>query len=1271
MLKGLLTILLAGSAILFPGGSNDGILHLNFLWNGIKVISTGEKESLNTIDLQGASYLTDFYYLPGFEIKNVEGKIESCEITQWIGDTLTLLEQKIFDRLYQSDIDPIMIKNKNEEGRFSSDLLIFPFALDTIENRVYKITSLQLKYSKAPTSEPKLTTSRKAANEGGTILSTGDWYKIAVVENAVYKIDKSFLENLGMNINTIDPRKLKIFGNGGGMLPQKNDDARPTDLLENAIAVEGENDGKFDNSDFILFYGQNPHKISHDPETGEVIYKHNIYSDTTYYFLTASEADGKRVEALENEGNQFPLIDRFNQLRFHEQNHVNILKSGREWYGELFNGASVKDFDFDIEGAIPGSTLHVETSVLGQSYGQSSMEVIVNNEKTGEISLSPIIDSRYSLKGIERAESFSYTLKDNENAQANIRLKYNPAPGLRSVALLNYITLTYERKLLLNGENINFHSLKSLENTKSTFRLDGMSSLHSIWDVTDPFEPKAQAFSLSGNTGTFGTTTEVLKQFVAFNTQTVGKPLMVGKIENQNLRSQPLPDLIIVSYDDFLPAAERLASHRETYSGLSVLVTTPTKIYNEFSSGAQDVTAIRDFAKYFYDKGNGDKLKNILLLGKCSYDYKNRTPANTNFVPSYSSRNSTDPIQSYSSDDYYGFLEDGKGEWAENYSGDHVLDIGVGRLPVTTLEEAYVVVDKLIYYDTNPSSFGEWRNQITYIAEDGDGNIHQKHAELLSTFADTTYRRFNMNKVYVDAFPYIKSAAGQTAPKVNEAINNVVNKGSLIVNYTGHGSETRWAKKTILDINMINKWSNLDHLPLFVTATCEFGKHDNPNITSGAEYLLLNPNGGAIGLITTSRPVYSNTNYEINLAFYQNLFVPDEQLHDLGTMFKNTKNGSLSGTNNRNFSLLGDPSMTLAFAKNNIEIAAETAGVKSPGDTINALELVKLKGTVKDLNNQEMPHFNGTLTATVYDKLSHLKTLGNNGAPFEYTSRNSIIFKGDVRVKDGTFNIQFVVPKSISYTLEKGKISLYAKSEDLKVDAAGSDLTFTIGGSGPFSPDDTPPEIIPYINDTSFKEKGITGENIIALAKIIDDNGINILNDDLNQGIIIRMDDGDFQYAGDFFKNELDSYKSGWLRYPFSELEEGHHTVVIGAYDTHNNYSESNIEFYVSNSEKFIISDLFNYPNPFSDKTTFTFEHNRAGEDLEYQLVIIDMNGKKVFSSERVTFSSPARIDDIEWNGESSSGKKLEPGMYVYVLSVRSLKDSSNNTVSNKLLIIN
>ena len=538
---------------------------------------------------------------------------------------------------------------------------------------------------------------------------------------------------------------------------------------------------------------------------------------------------------------------------------------------------------------------------------------------------------------------------------------------------------------------------------------------------------------------------------------------------------------------------------------------------------------------------------------------------------------------------------------------------------------------------------------------------------------DTSHQDFNVNKIYMDAFPQAQTPNGESAEAVNQAIEEAIKKGALIINYTGHGSEFRWADETILNHNMINSWDNFDRLPLFVTATCEFGRHDDPKRISGAEKLLTNPNGGAIGLVTTARPVFASKNFILNKAFYEiALELTDSGYPTLGDIFKYTKNDSYTIVANRNFALLGDPSMKLSYPRKNLIITEIAADESAPGDTVHALSTVRMKGAVTSPEGEPILNYHGTAEVTVFDKETTTETLGSEGGrTFTFKERNSVIFRGQASIESGQFEVNFVVPKNINYQTGQGKISLYALSSSGLEDAGGATNSFVIGGSNKSAPfDNTPPKITLYMDDTSFKNGGSTGKNTVLLAKITDKSGINISNTGIGQDISALLNSKEEFVLNDFFKPDVDTYQSGWVRYPIDNLEEGKQTITMKVWDVYNNSSDASLDFYVFDGHRLTLSQVLNYPNPFKESTTFLIDHNQPGATLEVTIRIFDRQGKLVHQILTKYENSPSSIENTTWNGTNGHGIELNSGIYIYQVEVKSLTSGDKNVENKKMILI-
>ena len=1139
----------------------------------------------------------------------------------------------------------------------------------------------------------------KAVFAQNSVLSNGSFYKIAISKTGIHKITFADLQTWGLNPASINPKNIRLYGNQGGMLPQANAATRPTDLQENAILVVGEEDNVFNNDDYILFYAQNADKWQYNTTTLLFEHEKNLYSDKNYYFITISGNAGLRLQTQASISGGTQSINTYDERIFHEIDKNNLLAlatangSGREWYGELFSTTASYDFIENLSGIAPNTDL-VFTSMVASISSKSSntnFSIKLGTQNIGNQLVNDTQLGRYNPQGTNKIDVFRINTNNLSNF-ASFPINYTFANNGNTAArgLLNYYRLQFKRNLALYDNETTFRSVESLSALVADFSVQNIDNNTSIWDISNPVLPQKQNFVLNGNTATFGANTSINplpstlspKEFIVFKGNTFPSPELVGAIPNQNIRSLSAPNLLIITTKDLKVQADRLAQFRRTNDALSVEVVVLEEIYNEFSSGRADVTALRDCAKLLFDK-SPTTFKYLLLFGDASFDYKNLEVLADyrNKVPTYQARESLHPINSYSSDDYYGFLKATDGFWQETANTDeYTMDIGVGRLPVATLAEAEAVVNKLIYYANQPKTYGKWRNKVAFVADDGDFNIHLSQADELANDVDSRYA-FIANKIFVAAYSKQANAnGGQDSPKVKNLLTQAVEQGSLIVNYTGHGGEIGWTEEGILVLNDIVAWRNLNNMPFFVAATCEFGRYDGGQYTSsGAELALLNANGGAIGLVATTRPVFSASNSAVNRAFYtDNVFKPlaDGQMPRIGDVMRKTKNNSLIGTANRNFSLLGDPSMRLAYPEDKVVIKKiNDKDILITQDAIQALAKVKIEGEIQNFAGALNADFNGVLDVVVYDKITVRSTVETPITTFRV--RETKIFEGKATITNGKFMVEFIAPKDINYTNGMGRILFYAQNKALNGlpnrDANGGKNDIIVGGSSPIaSTDDTPPVAELFMNDFSFKNGGLVSKNATFIAKLSDDNGINISDAGVGHSITAYLDDNQDNtfILNDYYTADLDTYKSGILRFPLYDLAVGAHTLTFKVWDTHNNSTGKTISFRVVEKGQLEIINVFSAPNPFSDGETavFYFEHNRAGEDLEVSLEIVNLQGQKVTTSQATILASEARSKAFEWNGKNANGERIANGFYIYHITVKSLLDGATATKIGKIV---
>ena len=1117
-----------------------------------------------------------------------------------------------------------------------------------------------------------------------SVLAQGSWYRICVERDGIYRMGYSELEALGINPSSVVKQNISLFGNGNGMLPEANSADITDDLAENAIYVSGQGSDTFGQEDYILFYGRSPNTwYLEENDEGRLLFRHNIniYTGESCYFLTTDRGEGKRIENRETQPeSNTRQVTVFRDRAFHQRDLVNLIGSGRIWFGEVFDATTSRQFSFDFPNLAAGRQATVEAYMAARSSAQSSFTVSAGDSQR-QMPIIAINPNDYNGFFVRSVNSY-LDFMPSSSGSINVTLNYNrPMAGSRG--WLNYLVVNADRDLRFTGGQMAFRQLDYIKGDEPVeYIIDGAAEGLRVWDVTDSFILREQELNHQGGSVSFTLPADTVREFIAFDGSDFHTPSLKGEVVNQNLHAMKPHDMIIVCPGEMLVHAERLAAYRRENDGLSVGIVTAQQVYNEFSSGSADISAIRNFMKMFYDRaGNGVGMPRYLLLfGNGTYDNKDLLGYGGNLIPTYQSGASYSYRESYMTDDYFGLLADHEGE-----EGHGVLDLGIGRLPVRTPEEAGQLVDKIIRYDKRipelapegdnleysavVSNYADWRNRIVFIADDGDNNRHLIDSEILANSITENNPLFNVEKIYLDAYQQQTMSGGARYPGVNRAINESFNNGAILINYIGHGGVRGLAHQRILTFEDIAGWENRYNMPVFMTATCEFSSFDQPSpeeLSAGVR-IVIKPVGGTVALFTTTRLAWSGNNMTLNRNFMNTTFGSDDgEPLRMGDMIRKAKNASGIGTiprQLRNFVLLGDPSMRMAFPEHRVVTSAMP-------DTIRAYEEVKVSGYVTDNLGNRADDYNGVIFPTVYDKKSSFKTLGNNpgSIPVNFGMRNSVLYKGKASVTDGEFSFSFMVPRDIAYSYGEGKISYYL--DDGNTDGHGYHQDFVIGGTlGGGQTDSEGPLIELYMNDTTFVSGDYTNENPILLAFLHDGSGINMtgsighdivafLNDNINEPIRLTG----------YYQADLDTYKSGRVVYPFRNLEDGHHSLSLRAWDAHNNPSSASIDFVVSSTGSIVLEDLMNYPNPFSHDTWFTFKHNQAFNEVDVQIDIFDMQGRLVNTiTERVN-TSGFRSTPIHWNGMSNSGRSLGNGIYLYRLSISS--PSGQRAVQTEKLVI-
>ena len=1113
-----------------------------------------------------------------------------------------------------------------------------------------------------------------------SVLKDGDIYKIAVSSNGMYKLTYNFLKNeLGMDVDNIDPRQIKLYGNGGGLLPFYAGAERIDDLKENPIRIVGEEDGSFDSGDYLLFYGEGPDKWVYNSSEQEFILQKNIYDSHNYYFLKASSGNGARVVQATAPGSATYTTNSFDDYARLEEEKVNLLYewekgqgSGQSWYGDHFKVA--RQYSYNSAFSFPNlqtnepSRLRASMALRARIASKFFVDVAgTTAESSNASSVSSIGGSEDNTRPYaSRAVLKDTILLNNVNVSLTVRYPYPQGAGDESEGWLDYVQLNVRRALRMEGSQMAFRDQRTLGYPTAAFQLEGAGQGLTIWDITDPLSPALTPAEQNGQQLSFRANTNVLREFIAFYpSEELLSAEAVGKIPNQNIHAIDNVDLVILYHRDFQQEALRLAQHRAEYDGLTVEIVEIEQVYNEFASGKSDPAAIRDFARMLYQRT--ERFRYLVLFGDGSFDARNIYGLGGNFIPTYQ-KESYNPVEAYPTDDFYALLNSED----ENDALDGNLNIAVGRLPAKTPEEAASIVDKIIHYDSSKDVLGDWRNRLVFVGDDNDRSPgysdidHYKDADNIAEELNDTIRYLNLEKIYLDAFPQESTPGGERIPQATEQLNKAIFKGALAVTYLGHGGPKGWAQERVLNITDILGWDNYDQMPIFITATCTFAGYDDPTFTTAGEEVFLNRKGGAIALMTTVRAVYASSNVRMTENALDYMFVRSNNgnVPTIGEAFQRGKNdvsGDFNINNSRKFALLGDPSMKIGLPKYKVATTRIDSKAVDPAqaDTLRALQRVTIEGIVLGLDGELLSSFNGIIYPTIFDKAQTVATLGQgSNSVYNYRIQKNVLFRGRASVVNGQFQFTFVVPRDINYQYGFGKISYYAADETTIEDAAGSYENIIIGGTDPNAlADDRGPKVEVFMNTEDFVFGGITNPSPTLLAVLEDDNGINVVGNSIGHDLegVLNGNTQNTYLLNDFYESELDDYTRGKVRYPLSNLPEGRHNIRIKAWDVANNSAEGYTEFVVAASEEVALEHVLNYPNPFTDFTCFQFDHNLSNQELEVMVQVFTISGRLVKTIQASIFSDGAlrRDDCIEWDGRDDYGDRLGRGVYLYKVKVR------------------
>lgn len=1082
-----------------------------------------------------------------------------------------------------------------------------------------------------------------------SVLADHTWYKIGVTAEGIYALDYDALQTWGVDVQQIQPSRIRMYGNVNGTLPESNDAVRYDDLTEMAIQVTGTSDGSFNEGDSILFFGQGPVNLTWTTEN-RFQYQRNPYSDTTYYFLCVDgDGEGLRIEdhpsvptdAFSARVNSFP------DCYYHESEELSPYASGRVWFGDLFTGQDgYKEFQMDFPGLLASSGMWVETSVMGRCKPSAFYNLTLNGESlVTHQELASYGEHEYGR--VYTVGKMSYPTAEH----INLRYEFDPGEG-NPMLFIDYFVLSFWRQLQYRDHAMAFRVVPVLQTTEtSRVEIEGASASTVCWEVTDPLHPSRQLMEMQDGGSFFGVEGHEERNFQLFDSNGVNAVSSCRRIPNQNLHGLEDAEMIIITPRLFWEQAEALASFHDENDGMTCVLADVDAIYNEFSTGKIDPTALRDLIRMVYLRSEG-RLKYVLLLGKGTHDYRNIKEMHNNFVPTYeNASNPCSEVASMCTDDYFALMDVDEG-----FNCDGKVDLGVGRIPITTPEQGDAVVRKIRHYVDLEATHGAWKNNHLLMA-DNDTKLYSNYAEVLGSIIDTVCPKSTVKKLYLDSYPVVVTPSGVRAPLAHEALMNYFEEGFHVLSYTGHGGIKNLSGEWVLAISDILSLSNFDRLPFIHTATCEFSKFDKTDVVSGGELLLLNPNGGAIALLTTVRPTQPMTNQLMSRSVSSHLYQKNngESLR-FGDFYRIVKSDSLYyRKSNIVYVLMGDPALRMSYPTHTV-LTEEIYGD----------DLITVKGSILDVEGDFDPQFNGILNVRLYDQKSQYTTLGQYDVPIDYAYYNDVLFEGKASVVNGHFELEIPLPTVVSQGNELTRVSYYAYDSIRKIDANGVYDGFQLNIPAEVV-DNQGPDIHLYWNTPEF-ESGDTVSPLGTLyADLYDEHGIYHYNVSIGRDIVMKSNIAGYnnKIMNDCYEPALDDCRRGRITIPFSEMESGVYEFSLKAWDTWNNPTE--VEMVMVVGRNTLLSQIKSFPNPFDGEVFFSFVDGEVTEDLEVQLEIFDVMGRRVAMVHEHTSSVFGEVPLIRWDGRSDGGHVLRAGVYAYKLSVRD-STGKTRTISHRII---
>lgn len=1107
-----------------------------------------------------------------------------------------------------------------------------------------------------------------------SVLSEHTWYRLAVTQEGAYQLDYATLQGMGIDLSALNPDRIKLFGNPSGSLPEKNSETRPDDLTEMAICVTGSDDGSFDPGDLVLFYGQEPTRwVLMDGNKG-YRRERNYYSDTTFYYLCVdSDTDGLRVgeKSTLSIENTTTVISEYLDYVWHEEELFNPYSLGQNWFGEVIaSGDSALVIPFSFPNLVKTKAMTLRLQVLGRIKKDKYLHYdawVNDNHVADNVSIQYYGDHQYGrFSTIEK----QITL-DSDTAM--FKLSFTPFSG--ALLYLDYVEIFGWRQLKRTNDNFLFRLMPNQFGTdKSAVWVQNVSTDFWLWEVSSPLRPMLQDAVVSGNNLVFATDEQTEKRYVLFKPAKARHIASWTALPNQNLHAISQADNLIIASPDLLEQAQELADYHVAKDGLTSVVVDVTQIYNEFSTGTPDPSGIRDFVRMVYLRSAG-QLKYLTLFGRSSFDYRDLKGHGTNFVPTYETLDQPYWELSFAADDYFALMDANEGV---NCKGR--VDIGVGRISVSTVEEAETVLRKIKHYDDLAATHGEWKTDLLLLADD-EILQYVNYIEGNSVIYDTLCPSLTANKVYCGAYPLTSTSSGIVNTGANADLMQALGQGALIFHYNGHGGYKGLTGESVFTNADINALNNYDCMPFVYTATCEFTKFDNPLVVSAGEQMLLNPHGGCVALFSPCRPTYGPHNNLQSRSIIPALLQRDANgmPQRFGDIIRQAKNNLLNFNNqsaladniNIRFLFLGDPLIRFPLPQENIVVTKINGLVVSTSDNtdLHAMSMVTMEGEVRNSNGQLDTSFNGTMWVRFYDQKTKMVVKFSDNSTRSVYCHKDVLYQGQVSVNAGKFSLFFQVPKDIKPGEGTPRFSFYACDTLRGIDAMGKFDELVLGGNDPaMVPDDEGPKISFYWNTPDFENGQSVERQGVLYADLYDAQGIYHYGYSLGRDIVMNSNFAACNHIilNDRYEPVMNDYRRGRIALPLSGLGPGTYEFTLKVWDTQDNASEASLWFVVD--DDLFLSQVHNYPNPFNDETRITLKHDGEDGNFDVNIEVFDILGRSVQHIYKKVSASGGVIEPIRWDGCGYSGSPLRSGVYLYRLT---LTDETGyfRTVSQRMVI--